>query len=895
MGIIFSLLTRRSASNEVARMVTIPETFAAPHDGRVLDTSYAGPYQDGRTLARVILHNIGALDSGKGVDVVPNGTHVSQSFAVSELSDSITVRNEIPHEAIVLPGGAPLKAARRVTECASGPPDDACLLGSLSETGAEDTRMKENVTKNNVQEFKSKVVCVHIGAQPNNSPHVGTITVFTLAAALCASMKGELAALGVRDTSIELILDLVDTAPDNGEKIEREDGLKYQRSHRATGGHLGFLPDYEQLLAQLSDEFGVTYRIKYQSDLLKMPGIARVLRDILRDVNIASEIAPEKERLALRRACPVPGCGIADKHGIHNQTEFLEDATMLTFRCPDHGPHTVTLENSNEVEDLEMNTPLRNLVRTILYADDTRRSRADPPCDRERLHFKVTGFDYAGLYQEQLLWRQLVRIPDAAPPVIVYAPLIIDWAGSKLSKSLYVKDGAYKYMETLNMTRFLSYKKAQESGTDWTPLFKDVKDWLEDPKKLFGAKSVDYIRLLIDGMLPRPDSENTSAYADDAFVVHHDGEVHDPLGAGSYVFERKFAAALLRYLGLYRTTSEKATLSLHLDIDSPYPPNVVNVILSILALVLSRDLMEKACEVNPRTELKPIIVLDVVGAPTPATDSLIASHVKIIRSVLQLLDEDVEVRVETFQDLSQLSSFPTVVRRILADEDRIVAELFPQDRRLGISSTCHKPDCRRVGKRTGYNPGTESTEAAVLFECSEHGSYSIDFDQANERRRLRFDRPLTDVIRMLVHAEDTVHSRNEAASDPNAMVRSHMRVTGVGAGFCNEQLLLRQAFLLASDEVKQSAFPVKFYAPLITDWSGARLSKSKAAVGEYEYLKKRGMDYLLAYDTMKERDLSLARLVEEVKKWVREPKKLFRPYSVEYIHRVMTGTAPLQN
>ena len=30
--------------------------------------------------------------------------------------------------------------------------------------------------------------------------------------------------------------------------------------------------------------------------------------------------------------------------------------------------------------------------------------------------------------------------------MIFYAPLVLDWSGSKLSKSLYVKEGAYKYL-----------------------------------------------------------------------------------------------------------------------------------------------------------------------------------------------------------------------------------------------------------------------------------------------------------------------------------------------------------------------------------------------------------------------------------------------------------------
>ena len=39
---------------------------------------------------------------------------------------------------------------------------------------------------------------------------------------------------------------------------------------------------------------------------------------------------------------------------------------------------------------------------------------------------------------EQLLWRHITK-----PLVIVYTPLITDWSGSKISKSLYLRGGAY--------------------------------------------------------------------------------------------------------------------------------------------------------------------------------------------------------------------------------------------------------------------------------------------------------------------------------------------------------------------------------------------------------------------------------------------------------------------
>ena len=55
---------------------------------------------------------------------------------------------------------------------------------------------------------------------------------------------------------------------------------------------------------------------------------------------------------------------------------------------------------------------------------------------------------------EQLLWRY-IALGEA--PLIVYVPLIIDWSGAKLSKSLYVQSGAYQYLKDQGMDYLVSY------------------------------------------------------------------------------------------------------------------------------------------------------------------------------------------------------------------------------------------------------------------------------------------------------------------------------------------------------------------------------------------------------------------------------------------------------
>jgi hypothetical protein len=221
--------------------------------------------------------------------------------------------------------------------------------------------------------------------------------------------------------------------------------------------------------------------------------------------------------LAMRCACPHEGCGLAEKHGRKNQ--YSVDASgvaTISFYCPDHGYHSVTTSNRADVARLEFNTPLRNLVRAFAFGFHTADSRKPARTvigvkgieeGREWVHMRVTGSDYAGTYSEQLLWRQIFLLSSAPNlggiplPVISYAPLVLDWAGSKLSKSLYVEKGAYKYLQDMGMSYLLSFREMKESGRDHKILFEEVAKWLNSPKKLFRSYSINYLHMVFEGQM----------------------------------------------------------------------------------------------------------------------------------------------------------------------------------------------------------------------------------------------------------------------------------------------------------------------------------------------------------------------------------------------------------
>jgi hypothetical protein len=141
-----------------------------------------------------------------------------------------------------------------------------------------------------------------------------------------------------------------------------------------------------------------------------------------------------------------------------------------------------------------MNTPLRNLVRTYAYGLETLQSNG------RSVHVRVTGSDYSGMYQEQTLFASINRLSQATSlpviptPIIIYSPLIVDWAGSKLSKSLYVSKGAYQYLRDQGYDYLLSYKRMKEMGKDVVVLVRAVEEWMEDTNKMFRSYSIEYLR-----------------------------------------------------------------------------------------------------------------------------------------------------------------------------------------------------------------------------------------------------------------------------------------------------------------------------------------------------------------------------------------------------------------
>jgi hypothetical protein len=365
----------------------------------------------------------------------------------------------------------------------------------------------------------TRPLVIHAGAQPNNSPHVGTLVVlcyaFSLARGIRDRMNDQAAITDHKPPPVSVHFTFVDTAPVKDQGVEIC-GIQYQRSYRDVFGALeSYMADYEEALRLLSAWSDIPFTTAFQSDFFSHPAVPSLLRYLIAHHDLlGGQLSPKYGTLALRAACPIPGCGLAEKHGrlnvyndnSHHQNQNApaasRDAT-ITFHCPHHGPHTICISESADLARLEANAPARNLIRSMSHL-----------LDISAHHVRVTGADYAGMYQEVFLYRPLAAWSAATglaagrTPHILYAPLIVDWSGAKLSKALYVREGGYEAMKVFGTDGLCSFARLKSQfdvdGDDDAEglrrIWQEVQGWVKDPRKLFRTFSVEYLqRIILNG------------------------------------------------------------------------------------------------------------------------------------------------------------------------------------------------------------------------------------------------------------------------------------------------------------------------------------------------------------------------------------------------------------
>ena len=322
-----------------------------------------------------------------------------------------------------------------------------------------------------LKQYTKNTIKISVGAQPNSSPHFGTLETIALSFCLASNiMKYD------KNKKVIILYEIIDSAPSETSVIN---GIKYQKSLKYTGKMNEFLGEYLEILEYYKNLTGITYEIRFQKEFNSQPEISGIIKKIINNREyISSRLDPKYGKIRIRMSCPK--CGLTDKNSILNKY----NDNKIIFYCPVHGEYSANLDIDTSL--LEYNSPYRNLIRCLYYTSVNNNS------DYDYQILRVTGSDYAGFYQEEMRCKiaSYLGYPAHTLSMIFYAPLVLDWSGAKMSKSLYVKEGAYSDMPVA----FINYKYLKEKYglNGLKKLYNIVSNWFEKPYMLFRHYTIYY-------------------------------------------------------------------------------------------------------------------------------------------------------------------------------------------------------------------------------------------------------------------------------------------------------------------------------------------------------------------------------------------------------------------
>jgi extradiol dioxygenase family protein len=324
---------------------------------------------------------------------------------------------------------------------------------------------------------------MHYSAQMNSHPHLGTVLSLMTAFALGEKLSTR---FGI---PTKLKFEVLENAP--GERIE-VNGRVYTKMLCDTlkdGVPLSdiYLESFKDLLSMLSKQTGIKVEYLTYKQFQELPFVRQTLITILnREEEFKPIIAPSEDHLRVRFPCPK--CRFEEKGGETTTIKKIDNSHLfLESECFQHGKHQILLAPENK-DFVDINTPLRNVIKEALFIEEAR--------VKNGLDVMVDGGDWVSMV-EFVVSEGLARLGYSYKdrPVRVFTPIIEDWSGAKLSKSVYVEKGKYEYLPDgfLNFVRF----KEQFGEEGIEKLWNEVCSWVEEPKKLLRNYTAEYFLQLL--------------------------------------------------------------------------------------------------------------------------------------------------------------------------------------------------------------------------------------------------------------------------------------------------------------------------------------------------------------------------------------------------------------
>lgn len=322
-----------------------------------------------------------------------------------------------------------------------------------------------------------KYIILNTSAQPNSSPHLGTITTIMTVFALAQYLESKL------KRSVIVQFDELENSP--GEKVKIGEFTYYKdlyHSLNEDGIDMATknMEKFKQIFNILKQKTGIPYLIRTYQEFQREETVRKSLIRILKDNIFFTELlSPKDNILHMRIICPECNLGVKTPKVVH--MNIMGDTIVLQESCPIHGKFEVILEKNNNTY-IDMNTQLRDLTKGIQLIESDLKNNS--------LSIMIDGNDWSGTWAQRVQVEGMIRLGYSNFVIRLFTPTILDWSGAKLSKSLYMKEGFYSYI----YPAFLDYDNfLQCFGLNGiNVLWNEVQKWIESPTKFFRNYSIEY-------------------------------------------------------------------------------------------------------------------------------------------------------------------------------------------------------------------------------------------------------------------------------------------------------------------------------------------------------------------------------------------------------------------
>lgn len=247
-------------------------------------------------------------------------------------------------------------------------------------------------------------------------------------------------------------------------------------------------------------------------------------------------------------------------------------------------------------------------------------------------------------------------------------------------------------------------------------------------------------------------------------------------------------------------------------------------------------------------------------------------HMVSFRGVLDYFSENTGVKyeVEYYEEFQRNPFVRRTLLEIIARGEEFIPFIAPSEKMLRIRFPCKA--CQTMEKTSKDSIVIEDNAPHyVIYQsrCPEHGEFEVVVSQ-QDNNLIDFNTTIRNVIKEAKFIEDA-----KSANAMNLMVD--------GGDWVGMAFQVMQSLDLMGYKIRD--LPVRIFTPIIEDWSSAKFSKSVyVREGTYRHIPVEFLDYKKLQETFGARGLEM--VLEETRKWVDDPRRLFRNYSVDYLRKV---------